>query len=944
MKKGEKKFPRTGFGRSVSGLLAALVIICLCLEEIPLAVYAAQANDAQQEAYMAQGEPTASGETAEGEGAAQGEAAEGEDAAPGESVAGEDAAQGAPASEEESPEDAAYSISPITSSDSQSSRGYDVVYVIDNSRSIWSQQAIRNQAVRTITNLAVGSDIRVGVVFFADHIYGTLGLTSVKTQEGSQTVLDFLDMTEQDQKNRDTNIGAALEAALGLFENQDVSRERIVILLSDGINENLAQNPAYKEAADELTRQQAAVLEQKGIPIYCVYLQKKRNDEEFLREIVNYFSEENSFDQERFEMVAEENISTLNDVFIDVFYRMQKDMKYRRIKLDSSGAASFYVPSVGNGRLQVYLNGDIQEGSTLYPPRDASGASWRDGSSLFLTYENPVTGEWKIQINSPDMDAVVGTIALYSDLRVRGEMYRIPDETDPKSKKFRLVLRCFDQSGQEIRLDNAVDVSTELFLTAPDGTTSSRTLEMTVEDGVAQSAPFLLDGYGDYEFQVNLSFEDFIDLDYRIAGGSVIRTAPVVKNVTGGNFRAEENENGYVFTIRDEELYDDPEGDEVFVVNVVQGNAANPVSVFQEAGYLEVTAQSAGAVDFVLQLQDSSGMTAEVAIKGRVIDVELQRFLLCLGILAVLALLAVVFLLWQRKKKEEQKLADLFARFHHLQAQLEASLSSHSEQPLNELHEMIRLILNGNRKVPGLVDMARELTEEQREDFGVNEFLAEKFDINAVVRAKAFCGIIRSERNAVEELAKKVKALEENPGNPKEAIANMEKDCREAEERKNRVAGRLLDLQDEMEKIRALEERMEEVAGSVDEMLSTPVRCDLFVDDISALPGAMGLYAATGFDGQYRRAGYELDQVHLLGYGKLGEQIGDTGIYVYGYEADMGGLGLQLRSTREFTCQSTADPQDVQTGRKAILWNRKEYQLTVNMEARKVTMILRVGQ
>ena len=98
-----------------------------------------------------------------------------------------------------------------------SDTGYDVVFCIDNSRSMWKQQDIRDQDVRVLANLAVGSDIRIGGVYFADHVYQRCSLTSLTGEEDTKKVMSFLNFTDKDDGNRDTNIGSALSEVLKLF-------------------------------------------------------------------------------------------------------------------------------------------------------------------------------------------------------------------------------------------------------------------------------------------------------------------------------------------------------------------------------------------------------------------------------------------------------------------------------------------------------------------------------------------------------------------------------------------------------------------------------------------------------------------------------------------------------------------------------------------------------
>lgn len=138
-----------------------------------------------------------------------------------------------------------------------SDTGYDVVFCIDNSRSMWKQQDIRDQAVRVLANLAVGSDIRIGGVYFADHVYQRCSLTSLTGEEDTKKVMSFLNFTDKDDGNRDTNIGSALSEALKLFENQDISRKRIIVLFSDGINEDYEGTGSYTARANNMTSQAA---------------------------------------------------------------------------------------------------------------------------------------------------------------------------------------------------------------------------------------------------------------------------------------------------------------------------------------------------------------------------------------------------------------------------------------------------------------------------------------------------------------------------------------------------------------------------------------------------------------------------------------------------------------------------------------------------------------
>ena len=137
----------------------------------------------------------------------------------------------------------------------------------------------------------------------ADGFYTTTEETlSLNKQSGKISKTEkYLDFTEQDINNMYTNIGRGLEKGIELFENQDENRRRIVIVLSDGINDGKGTTPySYQQEADALTEQQTQILRDKNIELYCVAIDGGgQTDEDYLRQMVNYFDITNTYDKER---------------------------------------------------------------------------------------------------------------------------------------------------------------------------------------------------------------------------------------------------------------------------------------------------------------------------------------------------------------------------------------------------------------------------------------------------------------------------------------------------------------------------------------------------------------------------------------------------------------------------------------------------------------------
>lgn len=304
--------------------------------------------------------------------------------------------------------------------DNKSLTGYDIVFVIDNSGSIWKQQEIRDAALRTVADLAVGSDVRIGAVYFADHVYSTFKLTSVEDEASYHDVItNGLQMTKKDESNRDTNIGAGLKAGLALFEDQDTSRERVMILLSDGINENLAQSASYKANANKETKEQVSIIQEKGYPLYCAFIEKSYGDKEYLRELVNYFGNTDAYDS-RLVTVSDSDINMLADCMAGIFYDLNGGMKYKKLNLDSHGNDTFYIPDLNVTELQIYLNNFDGVTSVLTDPDGNTVSGWSEGNSSFYTVEDPSVGDWQLSVDSDT--PVTGTIAYYTDICLRSEI------------------------------------------------------------------------------------------------------------------------------------------------------------------------------------------------------------------------------------------------------------------------------------------------------------------------------------------------------------------------------------------------------------------------------------------------------------------------------------------------------------------------------------------
>lgn len=830
----------------------------------------------------------------------------------------------------------------------KSSQGYDVVYVIDNSKSVWKQQEIRNQAFRNISNLAVGADIRIGIVYFADHVYEDykLSLTPMEKSDDSDKVMEKLDMKEKDRGNVDTNIGNALEEAAAMFDAQDSSRKRIVILFSDGINENDAQEKSYSDRADRKTKQQVKELEKMDVQIHCVYLQQKRNDEKYLKKLVNYFSDENTFDQERFSKVKKENVDNLMDKFADVFYKMQNNMKFHKIRLDAEGEEQFYVPSLGIRKFQIYVEADPKHVEFFSDP-PSEYEYWNDHSAAFFECKDPSIGGWTIHVKNSEPEKVKGTIAYYAYLQAAAEVVRTEKE-GPKADKnaeYELAVHFYDQNGKEVELDSAAEVRAELV---SDENNKSGEIALSVKDGVARSEPFTADFYGSFRFNVHLSYEDFVNMDFELDGGTIEKTAPAVHNLDQ-TFYGEKTEHGLTAAVKENELYEDPENETVTIGEVVQLNPDNPVTADQKDGYVYITSEKSGNIKFALKLKDASGMESEVTVQGSMKDQKTTRMVNLLIKLAVLLVLLLI-LCWlvrllYRKSGIKKAFVEIDRRqdeFQELHKKCRKELEA-----IDQLNQFFHYALftdgtDGEKK--GVKLLADSLSAQQCRDFRIDSYLEENFIEKSFFKTKEANRRIDRAVKDMDDLVQEKKRVKEHKNSIGAAYAVLKRCCKLAEREVENLKDRLAELEQENSRLDQMLDQIGDAADRIEEMLETEIQCDLILEQVADMPGVEGKKVCRSRlrAGSYLKGFYQLEDIRILGKDRLGAYIGSTGVCVYGYYDKNGEPGLELRSENEFYCRCLQDDSRPQAVREAVLLQGCSYELQIHAQKQDVRMTVRL--
>ena len=776
-------------------------------------------------------------------------------------------------------------VTPLADSaqpDNLNQAGYDVVYVIDNSKSVWGDQKVRNQAFKNITNLAVGSNNRIGVVYFADHVYESLALTSMKDRESCTKVLSFLENSDRDEENADTNIGNALETAAELFDGQDPSREKILILFSDGINENQNEDEDYKLAADAKTLEVVPQLEEMGIKLYCVFLQKDRTDEEYLHQVVNYFSEDNDYVEERFSKVTMDDLSGLSPAFADVFYKMQNNMKYIQIRkenLDSTGRKSFYLPAVGIKRLDIYLDGNVGSNARITAAGECENEMWSDGSASFYTFTNPVPGDWSITVDGTVPEDFFGTICCYTNLSAKIEMKHSGEEKNART----VTARFYDENGEQVLVDSGANASMDYVLAGEESEPVS--VNMRIENGEAVSDGFALDQYGDYLFRFHLTYADsadeFVDLSYDIPY-NYQNSAPVTYDMSGRRFSGKSVSGGLQTYIEESELFLDPDGDAVTITEVTQLSPNNSVEVTQSGSRIYLTAQKAGDFGVKLTLEDAGGAASEVKIEGVMAD---ARVVIALIIAACAAVIFILFLLLTKKSRRDKKKKRFEKAYENVvQANKECLDQYSSGLDTNKKIGKSRKEIEGYIEQIGSIIRKNDVDEKLQKVLGVADYVRKGYTDDLF-------GEAAGKWEEIEELADRSdKVMETAQKEHEEEKAFDEAAIREMENHGKEIAGieaKIAALNKELEaQDKKIREAADEIGDcTINDVMEEEIYCRISVRNIAGYPGVRGSLSNTDITGQVRTGCVSLGDAKLnTGAGTLGDLCESAGdLYIMGY-------------------------------------------------------------
>ena len=346
----------------------------------------------------------------------------------------------------------------IKGSDEETSeKGYDIVYVIDNSRSMLfsDSEGIGKQAFEQITSLAMEHDVRIGVVFFGRNVVASQELTHIDSEENAKQITDFISSyLTKNNIGSSTNIAAGLELALEMLLGKETGRERRIILFSDG----LIEGDSSRVEKEYIVRLNNALeeIEHREIKLYGLFSNNKKSPIDPNNIFANFekiFGGENHLID-----ISDANTEECLATIINQFFKVLVD-KTDRIPLDSLhietddeddmlDTMGIYVPECGITRMELFIE-DIDPRMIELSSQGCSKSSVNPTEDTVLySYDDPTPGPWVINLKDESYGKIGKcTVSFIAELSSRIELIQ-------KQDLYYITFHFYDSEGNELSLDD----------------------------------------------------------------------------------------------------------------------------------------------------------------------------------------------------------------------------------------------------------------------------------------------------------------------------------------------------------------------------------------------------------------------------------------------------------------------------------------------------------
>lgn len=408
---------------------------------------------------------------------------------------------------------------------------FNVVFATDGSGSLklTDKDNLRYPAISRFVALLAQNGNKVGADVFGENVPLKQNLTELNSVQSKQ---DFINKIKSVQGQDWTNIGAGLQTAVDMLDQQkDPNLPSVIVLLSDG-NTDMPNDDAKQQSL--ATKAQAIENARKnGYKIYTVSLNANgKADSNELKQIASATGGEFR------EVTKADDLQSVYSLYYSLLFNANTDGS-GDVVIPASGTAegTFDVAKVGVEEANILVSGNVTDYSFTDPSgkamtRDSlAGTTFVGDSFTSVKITQPASGQWKYSISGVPGDHVridiVRNTNVAATLKASGKKNEI---VTGDSIDFTSTLA---ESGKDVAAAKYDGFSGTLTVTnAKDG--KAETEKMTAGDK-GFTATHKFDKKGSYTVQAAISGDGYdlksTTLQYEVGNSAPKPGAPIEKTV-----------------------------------------------------------------------------------------------------------------------------------------------------------------------------------------------------------------------------------------------------------------------------------------------------------------------------------------------------------------------------------------------------------------------------
>lgn len=327
----------------------------------------------------------------------------------------------------------------VGAAQNRSGKRYNLIFVTDESGSMKYTDAkkLRYDAIHRFVALMTQNGNLLGSVTFDD---GLMDSNPLRTIDGIEDKLAFMEHISSFNPKGDTNIGLALEEAVRLLdEAENKENPSVIILLSDG-NTDLKPEEAM-EASQVKKAEAIEQARQKGYQIYTICLNSNgaANAAE-LQQIAQATGGEFR------EVKNAEDLKTVQTMYYRmIFGAVEGESEDLHIGAEGYVEKVFTVPGIGVEELNVILEGKSDRGdltdpdSNTYTQAELSEMTMRGNDYQVLKVVQPQGGDWVVRVYGKPGTEIIFRLLYNSDFYMTTDVSPAQDYRLGQTVRFRAL-------------------------------------------------------------------------------------------------------------------------------------------------------------------------------------------------------------------------------------------------------------------------------------------------------------------------------------------------------------------------------------------------------------------------------------------------------------------------------------------------------------------------